>query len=129
MENEQTHHSPPTAVEGEPAQETAIEHMLPHKVSSETVLLRWTIPLPIYTVVYITLAAVTILEVLISSLPHGIGSTLFLIAFSAMKAVLVVLFYMHLREDSRIFALVLVVPLVIALVASLFLLTVPIKGY
>jgi hypothetical protein len=36
---------------------------------------------------------------------------------------------MHLREDSRIFALALILPLVIALVSALFLLSVPIVGY
>ena len=39
------------------------------------------------------------------------------------------MFYMHLREDSRIFAFALAIPLVLALVASLFLLSVPITGY
>ncbi len=81
---------------------------LPHRVGDSTLVLGYTIPLPLYTVIYITLAAITILEVLISSLPHSILTTIPLIGFSATKAILVVLFYMHLREDSRLFAAALI---------------------
>ena len=63
-----------------------------------------------------------------SSLPRGILGTAVLIGLSACKAVLVVLFYMHLKDDSRLFAVALALPLFIALVSSIFLLTVPIKG-
>ncbi len=102
---------------------------LPHAVGDTTVLLGYTIPLPLYTVIFLILGAITILEVLISSLPHSILTTIPLVIFSATKAILVVLFYMHLREDSRIFAFALLLPLFIAIVAALFLLSVPATGY
>jgi len=107
---------------------TAAEE-LPHIIPDTTVLMGYTIPLPIYTVVYVVLAAITVTELIISSLPRGILGTAILLALSISKAVLVVLFYMHLKEDSRIFAFALLLPIFIALVSSLFLLTVPIKGY
>jgi cytochrome c oxidase subunit 4 len=105
------------------------EHALPHRVSNQTVLMGYTIPLPIYTVVYVTLAIFTAIEVGISTLPHGWLGTAALVGLSGAKAVLVVLFYMHLKEDSRLFAFALILPLFIAIVASLFLLTVPTHGY
>lgn len=104
-------------------------HALPHRISNETVLMGYTIPLPIYTVVYITLAIFTAVEVGISSLEHGWLTAPLLVGISAAKAVLVVLFYMHLKEDSRLFAFALILPMFIALVASIFLLTVPTHGY
>ena len=107
----------------------AAQHILPHIPSDNTVMFGYTIPYPIYTVVYGVLAAITLIEIGISSLPHGVLGTAILIALSISKAVLVVLFYMHLKEDSRIFAFALIVPIFLALVSSLFLLTVPIKGY
>jgi caa(3)-type oxidase subunit IV len=110
-------------------QAQAAFHPMPHIPSDSTTLLGYTIPLPIYTVVYGILFAITILEVIVSSLPRGILGTAILIGLSACKAVLVVLFYMHLKDDSRVFAVALILPLFIALVSSLFLLTVPIKGY
>jgi caa(3)-type oxidase subunit IV len=107
----------------------AAAHAPPHN-RNETVLFGRTIPLPLYTVVFITLGIVTITEVLIAEIfPHGIGTTILLLGLSLFKAVLVVLFYMHLREDSRIFTWTLVIPVAIALVAALFLLSVPITGY
>jgi cytochrome c oxidase subunit 4 len=105
------------------------EHALPHRVGDTTVIRGYTIPLPLYTVVFLVLGAITILEVLVASLPDGIVGTLILIACSSVKAILVVLFYMHLREDSRMFALALILPLLIAVVASMFLLSVPPTGY
>lgn len=105
------------------------EHALPHRVGDTTVIRGYTIPLPLYTVIFLILGAITIFEVLVASLPRGVLSTLVLIASSATKAILVVLFYMHLREDSRLFAFALILPLFIAVVASMFLLTVPPTGY
>ncbi len=102
---------------------------LPHAISDTTVVFGRSIPLPLYTVVYATLAVITIVEVLLTFFPHGILLTLILLGLSIGKMVLVVLFYMHLREDSRLFAAALILPLFIALVASLFLIAAPPTGY
>lgn len=107
----------------------SLESELPHPISSTTVFMGRTFPVPIYTFVFFVLGAITIIEVLISELPHGFLTAPVLLALSASKAILVVMFYMHLRDDSRIFAFALILPLLIALVASIFLLTVPITGY
>lgn len=104
-------------------------HAMPHVMSDITVIMGRTIPLPLYTVVYGILAAITIIEVLIAQFPDGFLLTLTLLALSIAKMVLVVLFYMHLREDSKIFAVALILPMFIALVASLFLLAAPPTGY
>lgn len=107
-----------------PAQSLAPTHS-----RNETVLFGRTIPLPLYTVVFITLAVITIIEIVIAEIvPEGALKTVPLLVLSLGKAVMVVLFYMHLREDSRIFALALILPLLIALVSALFLLSVPL-GY
>jgi caa(3)-type oxidase subunit IV len=104
-------------------------HIMPHALTSTTELFGRTFPFPIYTLVYITLFGLTIIEVLISLLPHGFLGNALLIGFSGVKIALVVAFYMHLREDSRMFLFALILPTIIALVASLFLLTVPVTGY
>jgi len=97
---------------------------------NETHVFGRVIPLPLYTVVFITLAAITIIEVIIAEVfPEGIFKTVPLVVLSLGKAVMVVLFYMHLREDSRVFAFALILPLLIALVSAIFLLSVPITGY
>jgi len=87
------------------------------------------IPLPVYTVVFITLAIITLIEVIIAELPSGFLGTVLLVGLSGIKAVLVVLFYMHLREDSRMFAIVLIIPVVMAAISVLFLATIPTGNY
>jgi caa(3)-type oxidase subunit IV len=104
-------------------------HVLPHSMTSTTEFFGRTLPFPIYTVVYGMLCTLTIIEVLISLLPHGWLGNALLIGFSGVKVALVVAFYMHLREDSRLFLFALLLPTLIALVASLFLLAVPHTGY
>lgn len=108
---------------------TSMAHVMPHAMTSNTELFGRTFPFPIYTLVYFTLFGLTIIEVLISLLPHGFLGNALLIGFSGVKIALVVTFYMHLREDSRLFLFALILPTLIALVASLFLLTVPVRGY
>lgn len=105
------------------------ENALPHRVGDTTVIRGMTIPLPLYTVIFLVLGAITIFEVVIASLPKGFLATILLVTCSAIKAILVVLFYMHLREDSRLFAFALILPLFIAVVSAMFLLSVPPTGY
>jgi cytochrome c oxidase subunit 4 len=105
------------------------EQVLAAHHGDKTVVFGRTFDMPIYTFVFFVLAAVTVVEVIIAELPEGFLGTALLVGLSAAKAVLVVLFYMHLREDSRIFALALIIPLIIAAIAALFLLAVPTTGY
>jgi caa(3)-type oxidase subunit IV len=88
-----------------------------------------TVPGGIYTVVFGFLAVATIVEVLIGSLPSGILLIPLLLAIAVVKAGLVVAYYMHLRVDPRLFLYVLIVPLVLALLATLYLMAVPSTGY
>lgn len=100
--------------------------LLPH-----TTFMGRTFPFPLYTSVFLTLGVVTIIEVLIAEiLPHELFITiLLLVGLSLFKAVLVVYFYMHLREDSKIFTAALLLPVLVGLVAMLFLAAVPPTGY
>ncbi|MBZ0306623.1 MAG: cytochrome C oxidase subunit IV family protein [Anaerolineae bacterium] len=98
---------------------------------SDTVTLlgrQFTIYGGIYTVVFIGLAILTVIEVAMGSIKAGWTIPL-LLGMALAKAALVVLYYMHLRTDSRIFALVLLLPLGMALLSVLYLLAVPPTGY
>ena len=110
--------------------------VLPHPVSDTTVIRlpilkrEYTVNQPVYTVVFGTLAVITIIEVALAELaPDGWLLTLVLAALSVSKAVMVMWFYMHLKDDSRIFAFAIGLPIVVALVATLFLAAVPPFGY
>lgn len=97
---------------------------------SDTVVLPYfgevTAPGGIYTVVFGALAFLTIIEVLAAEIfPSGVLKTLFLVIASLGKAVLVVMFYMHLVSDNRIFRVVLLVPLAIVIVSVLYLVAAP----
>jgi caa(3)-type oxidase subunit IV len=67
---------------------------------------------PNYLLVFVGLALLTAIEVGITymPIPHGI-QTASLLAFMLFKVVLVALFYMHLRIDSKWFAYVFLIPL------------------
>ncbi len=104
-----------------------------HALHSDTVDLFGTqieVPGGLYTVVFAVLAVVTALEVLIaeSAMPNSIAFPL-LAALSLGKAVLVVLYYMHLREDSRIFVWAFGLPLAMASLIILFLMIVDPVAY
>lgn len=93
-----------------------------------------TAPGGIYTVVFGALAVLTLLEVLIFELLKGSDGIVFtvrsvlLFAISLSKAVLVVWFYMHLRIDSPIFRMILLIPVVLVMLALLYLVGVPSAG-
>jgi cytochrome c oxidase subunit 4 len=78
-----------------------------HRISNRT-----------YLIVFAWLAAFTAIEVLVAAvaLPE-IVKVIVLVALAVVKAALVVLFYMHLRYDSKWYWLTLLVP--VAFVISL----------
>jgi cytochrome c oxidase subunit 4 len=88
-----------------------------------------TLPGGIYTVVFIALGVITLVEILLAEIPRGFLTIPLMLSLAAAKAILVVMYYMHLKEDSRVFTLTLLLPLGVALVATLFLLAVPVTGY
>jgi cytochrome c oxidase subunit 4 len=93
-----------------------------------TVVLGREIPLPLYTVVFLALGILTIIEVLIGGIEGAFRIPL-LLGFAVVKAYLVVYYYMHLKTDSRVFAVVLAVPVFVALVSLLFALVTPPGNY
>ncbi len=99
-----------------------------HHDDDKTIVMGRELPFPIYTVVYGALALLTVIEVLLSQVPHGFLTIPLLLLIAVFKAGLVVWFYMHLKTDSRIFALTLAVPVILVVIATLFLMVVP-TGY
>jgi cytochrome c oxidase subunit IV len=64
---------------------------------------------PNYLLVFAGLAALTAIEVAVTYLP-GIPKAPILLTMSLAKVLLVVTYFMHLRSDSRWFALIFVLP-------------------
>jgi cytochrome c oxidase subunit IV len=88
-----------------------------------------TVPGGIYTVVFLGLGALTLLEVALGSIiPAGSVKVIALLAIAVLKALLVVMFYMHLRTDNPIFRLVLGLPLLIVILSMMYLVAVPPQG-
>lgn len=96
----------------------------------------------VYTVVFGILAILTIIEVLsaellksaIHDLPEaavllGAAKAVILLVIAIIKAGLVIWFYMHLRDENRILAVVLLLPMLIATLSILYLLAIPPGGY
>lgn len=95
----------------------------------------------IYTVIFGLLAVLTIIEVIVAQVIDGmIESTpdvgflvsmkaFILLGLAIIKATLVVLFYMHLKDENRLLAIVLLLPLLIAALSVMFVLSVPPTGY
>ena len=96
----------------------------------------------IYTVVFGGLAVLTIIEVLsaelLNSAIHDAPSAaaaltaikaILLLAIAIVKSSLVIWFYMHLKDEKRILAVVLLLPLLIAALSVMFVLAVPPTGY
>lgn len=94
----------------------------------KTVLFGKTYNIPIYTTVFMTLGVLTVTEVLIAEIISSDAKIPLLLGLAVAKALLVVLFYMHLKDDSRVFAVALAVPLGMAILSALFLLSIPATG-
>ncbi|MGJ3239246.1 MAG: cytochrome C oxidase subunit IV family protein [Anaerolineae bacterium] len=85
-----------------------------------------TMPGGIYTFVFLVLGALTLIEVLITIIfPENAITIGLLVLLSLGKAYLVVMYYMHLNRDNPIFRVVLLLPLLVVLLSTLYLLGVP----
>lgn len=131
--------------------EHATEHAHDDHAHSDTVVIlgrEITVEGGIYTVIFGGLAILTILEVLIAEIfkgaitatPGGDSAVVVLQFLPALKAflllgigiiksTLVILFYMHLKDENRLLAIVILLPLLIATLSILFVLAVPPSGY
>lgn len=89
-----------------------------------------TVPGGIYTVVFGALGVLTLVEVVLGAalVDAGTIKVIVLLALAILKALLVVLFYMHLRTDNPIFRVVLGLPLLIVVLSLLYLVSVPMQG-
>lgn len=96
----------------------------------------------IYTVVFGGLAILTVIEVVSAEVLKGAIhdapsaataltaiKAILLLAIAIVKSSLVIWFYMHLKDEKRILAVVLLLPLLIAALSVMFVLAVPPTGY
>ena len=125
----------------EATQELASDHS--HHSNTVTLLGRdITVEGGIYTVVFGALAILTVIEVLSAEFLKGaihdapdaaVGLTaikaILLLGIAVIKSSLVIWFYMHLKDENRIIAVVLLLPLLIAALSVMFVLAVPPTGY
>lgn len=117
-----------SAIEPVQTQAPVVAHEDAHH--DKTVLFGRTYNMPVYTVVFIALGILTVLEVVVAELIAAPELRIpLLLVMAIIKAGLVMYFYMHLREDSRLFALSILIPIGIAMLALLFLMAVPATGY
>ena len=64
------------------------------------------IPFSVYTKVLLTLLALTVLTVVVAQWDFGFLNTLIAMGIATMKAVLVLLFFMHLKYDDKLFPVI-----------------------
>ena len=96
----------------------------------------------VYTVVFAGLAVMTVIEVLSAEFLKGAihdapdaAATLqaikavLLLGMAIFKSSLVIWFYMHLKSENRLIAVVLLLPLLIAGLSIMYLLAIPPSGY
>ncbi|PJF30543.1 MAG: hypothetical protein CUN52_03940 [Phototrophicales bacterium] len=103
-------------------------HAHAETLAPTTTIMGITLPMPLYTTVFMILGILTVTEVLLAELIEGDIKIPLLLGIAVAKGALVVMFYMHLKTDSRAFALAFLVPLGLAILCTLFLIAVPSTG-
>ncbi len=95
-----------------------------------TTLFGRTFDIPIYTAVFMALGVLTVLEVMLAELLGGIEplKIAVLLGIALAKAGLVVVFYMHLNTDSRVFAITLALPVFLLAIVAVYLVAIPSTG-
>ncbi len=107
------------------------EEALHHEHHGDVTVFRGkTYDIPLYTSVFLGLGVLTIIEVLVAEIITADIITIPVnLTIALAKVFLVVYFYMHLNTDSKVFALTLAVPVIIALLSAIFLFAIPTGGY
>ena len=107
------------------------EHEAAHAEPHAETLFGRPMPFAAYTVIYIILAVTSLIEVLCAEIiPFDSWVRIPVLGgLSTAKAILVMAYYMHLKDDSKIFAAAIILPILVGLVATLFLISVPPTGY
>ncbi len=100
-----------------------------HHDDETTTVFGITFPYPVYTVVFGALGVLTVAEVLIAEVMSGGLKTFLLLAIGVVKALLVMIFYMHLNTDNPLFRVAIALPILVASLSLMFLLAVPASGY
>lgn len=105
-----------------------------HHHGDTTTVFGRTFPVPLYTFVFFALAALTITEVVIAEVLKEAESMqsikiIILSIIALIKGTLVVSIYMHLKDDGWAYRIAFLTPVIMALVAILFLVSVPTTGY
>jgi caa(3)-type oxidase subunit IV len=89
----------------------------------------------IYTVIFIALALLTVIEVLAAEAFPAEGGAMLTVQIAILmlaalaKSVLVVTYYMHLNTDNRIFRIVMGIPFLMVVILLIYLAQVPPTGY
>ncbi|MCY3976995.1 MAG: cytochrome C oxidase subunit IV family protein [Chloroflexi bacterium] len=96
----------------------------------------------VYTVVFGALAVLTVIEVVSAEFLNGAIhdapdaaaalqaiKAILLLGIAIIKSSLVIWFYMHLKTENRLIAIVILLPLLIAGLSIMFLLAIPPSGY
>lgn len=94
-------------------------------LAETTTILGRTLPFPLYTVIFGVLGILTLFEIIIAELFTSWVKVVALLVIAIAKSALVVIYYMHLKTDSKIFTAVLLVPVFIVTVSLLFLTITP----
>lgn len=115
-----------------PVEESQAEHTdhAPSDTVSLPIVGEVTVYGGIYTVVFGALAILTVLEVILAAIFEDAGAIkiVALLGIAVLKSLLVIMFYMHLKDDNPIFSIILAVPLLITLLSVLYLLAVPVAA-
>ncbi|HLF26860.1 MAG TPA: cytochrome C oxidase subunit IV family protein [Anaerolineae bacterium] len=67
-----------------------------------------------YVLVFIALGVLTAIEVIVAVVIHAAGALPLLLALAVAKAILVALFFMHLKDDTKWFSFIFIFPLLLA---------------
>lgn len=67
-----------------------------------------------YLQIFVALAVVTVAEILLTSIGHDAARAFFLLSLSMVKFAMVIMFFMHLKGDNRLFGLLFLGPLFLA---------------
>jgi caa(3)-type oxidase subunit IV len=105
----------------------------PHPEPHDEVVLpflnrRFTVYGGIYTFIFGVLAVLTLIETALTFIPENAFIVTILVVLSLIKAYLVCMYYMHLKDDNPLYRFTLIIPLIIVILSVAYLIFVPRLG-